>query len=109
MKCFQKVCVHDIVVVALNSDKEKYLNYETSNDRDLNGNIYVHCHDNEEANTFWVPKSFHRASGGCVRVRSPEITVLKQNANIKLLADAESQILGTAAGSMLPLGKSYHL
>ena len=30
MEHFNKVCSHDNVIVALNADKEKYLNYETS-------------------------------------------------------------------------------
>ena len=37
MKYFKKVCVHDRAIVALNADKDEYLNYETSTSGDFIG------------------------------------------------------------------------
>ena len=37
-----------------------------------------------------------------------EVSTLKENPNIKLLADDEGQHLATVVGNMLPINKSYH-
>ena len=47
MKHFKKVYTHDEVIVASNTDKDKYLNYETSNSGKTIGNICVCCHKSE--------------------------------------------------------------
>ena len=39
MKHSKKVCEHDRVIVALNVDNEKYLNYETGINEVLVGNV----------------------------------------------------------------------
>ena len=45
MKHSKNFCAHDKVIVALNADIEKYLNYETTINGELIGNICVCCHD----------------------------------------------------------------
>ena len=76
MKSFKKVCVHDKVIVALNTDKENYLNYDTSINGDLIGNVCVCCHDSKELNSFGVNKNFHRQNRGYTRVKFSEKVVL---------------------------------
>ena len=56
MKYSQKTYVHDKVIVAMNIDKKKYLNYETSANGNLIGNACVRCHDSKELNFFRVPR-----------------------------------------------------
>ena len=47
MKYFKKVCAHDKVIIELSTDKEKYLNHETSTSCNTIGNVCVHCQDSE--------------------------------------------------------------
>ena len=61
MNYSKKVCAHDKVIVALNADKEIYLNYGTSSSGDLIGNVCLRCHDSEELNSFGVVKNFHHS------------------------------------------------
>jgi len=102
-----KVCAHEKIIVVLNADKEKYLNYETSASGDLIGNVCIRCHDSEELNSFGVPKNFHHASGGYARVTLPEKLVVKENANLKIIVDEEGQLLANGSGSMLAVDRSY--
>ena len=103
----RKVCMHDKVIVALNADKEIYLNYEKSSSGDLIGNVCLHCHENEELNSFGVLKNFHPANGGYKKVSFPEKLVLKENANIKIIVDEEGQLLANGSGNMLAVDRSY--
>ena len=48
MKYFKKVCLHDRVIMAVNADKEKYLNNEQITCVKTIGNVRVKCHDSEE-------------------------------------------------------------
>ena len=57
MKHFKIVCSHDRVIVALNVDKKKYLNYETSSSGSTIGNVCMRCHDSKELNFSGVPKN----------------------------------------------------
>ena len=45
MKYSKKMYAHDKVIVALNDAIQKYLNYETSVNADLIGNVCGRCHD----------------------------------------------------------------
>ena len=103
MEHFNKVCSHVNVIVALNADKEKYLNYETSTSGSTIGNVCMHCHDSKELNFFGVPKKFNSYDGGYARLRSPEMIALKENANIKIIVDEEGHLLASACGNMLPI------
>ena len=47
-----KMCSHDSVIVALNADKEKYLNYETSTSGSTIENVCVSYHDSESTLLF---------------------------------------------------------
>ena len=98
MKYSQNTCVYDTVAVELNTEKEKYLNYEIS----ANGNtiwyVCVHCHGSKELNFIGVPRKSQCYKGGYRRKTPPEKLVLKENANIKPLIDDESQLLATVAG-----------
>jgi len=107
MKHFKKVCSHDSVIVALNADKEKYLNYEISTGGSTIGYVCVRCHDSKELNFFGVPKKFNSYDGGYARLRSPEMITLKENANIKIIVDKEGHLLASACGNMLPSVKPY--
>ena len=42
MNYLKKVCAHDKVIVALNADNDKYLNYEISINEDLFGSLLAH-------------------------------------------------------------------
>ena len=55
MKYSKKVCAHDRITVMLNADKEKYLNYETSINGDLIGNVCVRGHASKELNSIGIP------------------------------------------------------
>ena len=57
MKRFKKACSNDSVIVALNADMEKYLNYETSTRGSTIGNVCMRCHNSKELNFFGVPKN----------------------------------------------------
>jgi len=106
MKYSQKVCVHDSVVIALNTEKKKYLNFETSANGNTIGCVSVRCHDSKELNFFGVPRTFKCYRDRYARVISLEKLVLKEKPNIKLLVDDEGQLL--AAGNTLPTNKSDH-
>jgi len=58
MKYSKKVCKHDKVVVTLNADKDKYLNYETSTNGNTIGNVCVCYHDSERLYFFGLSKNF---------------------------------------------------
>jgi len=106
MEHFNKVCLHNKVIVALNADKEKYLNFETSTGGSTIGNVCMHCHDSKELNFFGIPKKFNSYVGGYARLRSPEMIALKENANIKIIIDDRGQLLATVAGNTLPTDTS---
>ena len=72
MKYSKNVCAHKKVIVVLNADKDKYLNYETSTNGDLIGNVCISFHDSERLNSFGVLKKFNIADGGYARVIFPE-------------------------------------
>ena len=97
----KKTSVHDKVVVAMNTDKEKYLNDKASANRDLIGNVHVRCHDSKELSFFGIPRKLKCYRGGYVSVTSPEKLVLKENKNLKLFVDDEGELLAD--------GKSYPL
>ena len=63
MKHSKKVCTHDKVIVALNADKDKYSNYETTTCDKTIGKVCVRCQDRERLEFFGVPKRFD--STGC--------------------------------------------
>ena len=107
MNYSKKVCAHDKVIVALNADKEIYLNYGTSSSGDLIGNVCLRCHDSEELNSFGVVKNFHHSKGGYVKVSFPEKLVLKENANLKIIVDEDGQLLANGSGNMLAVDRSY--
>jgi len=60
MKHSKKVCAHDKVIVASNGDYEIYLNYETSIDGILIGNVCVRCHDSEALNSFRILEKIYK-------------------------------------------------
>ena len=107
MEHFNKVCSHVNVIVALNADKEKYLNYETSTSGSTIGNVCARCHDTMELNFFGVPKKFNYTNGGYARVRYPEMIALKENANIKIIVDEEGYLHASAIGNMLPIDRTF--
>ena len=101
MKYFRKARAHEKFSVALNADKEKYLNYETSINGDLTGKVCVRCHDSDVLNSFGITKVFNiSGSDGKGRVTFPEIITRKDNANLRLLVDDEGQRLAITAGSI---------
>ena len=102
-----KVCTHDKIIVVLNADIDRYLNYETSINGDLIGNVCVRCHDSEKLNFFGLSKPFNIAQGGYARVRAPEMIVLKENANLKIIVDDRGQLLAYSSGSTIPIDRSY--
>ena len=81
MKYSKKVCAYDKVIVALNADKDKYLNYETRNSGDVIENGCVPGHDSERSNFFGILKMFNIHDDGYVRVSFPKLLVLKENTN----------------------------
>ena len=103
----EKVCVHDIVIAVLNSNKLKYLSSATSKSGDLIGDVCMLCHDSERSNCFEIPKLFNINDVGYVRASFPEMTVLKENANIKIKVDDEGQVLTHSSVNMFPFGRSF--
>jgi exonuclease I len=91
----------------LNTDKDRYLNYETSINGDLIGNVCVRCHDSEKLYFFGLAKPFNIAQGGYARVRAPEMIVLKENANLKITIDEDGHLLANGSGNTLPIDRSY--
>ena len=71
-------------LVALNAEKEKYLNYETSTKAGTTEYVCVRRHDSKELNLFGVLRKFMCYRGGCARVVFPEMLVLKENAYERL-------------------------
>ena len=55
MKYLKKVCAQDKIIVALNADKDKYLNYKTTNSGII-GNVCMRWHDIERLESFGVRK-----------------------------------------------------
>ena len=55
IKYFKEVCRHDKIIVALNADKDKYLNYEKSTNSDTIGNKCELYHNGEKLNFFGLP------------------------------------------------------
>jgi hypothetical protein len=88
-KYIKQVFVHDKVSVALNDDKDKYLNFETSTSSNTVRNVCVRCHDSQKLNSFGVSKEFKCYYSEYERVTFPEMIVLKDNARIKILVDDE--------------------
>jgi hypothetical protein len=93
----------------LNPDKEKYLNYETSTSGKAIENVCVRCHDSDSLDFFALPKAFNIADGGYARVRTPEMIVLKENGNIKIIVDEKGPLLALGSGNKLSIDKSYCL
>ena len=60
---FKKVCKYDNVIVELNADKYKYLNYETSSCGNTSLIVCIHCHDGERLNFFKVSQNFSSYEG----------------------------------------------
>ena len=60
MKYSKKVCAHDKVIVVLNADKDKYLNYETSSSVNTIGNVCVHFHGSKRSNLFVIFKKIQQ-------------------------------------------------
>jgi hypothetical protein len=108
MEHFNRVCSHNKVIVALNADKEKYLNYETSTSGSTIENVCVRCHDSESLDFFGAPKNFYYTNAGYAKLSFPEMITLKENANIKIIVDDRGQLLATAAGNTLPTDTSNH-
>jgi len=102
----KKVCAPDKVIVALNADKDKDLDYETTSSGNIIGNVCVRCHDSDIIESLGLPKQFNIYDGGYVRVTFPEMLVLKENANKKLLVDDEGRLPAAAGGNMLPEAKA---
>ena len=87
MKYFRKVCTHDQVIAVVNTDKEKYLKYETNTSGKRIGNVCVRFHDSERLYSFELLKKITITDDGCSRISSLEMIALKENANIRLLVD----------------------
>jgi hypothetical protein len=107
MKCFKKICVRDGVIVTLNADKDKYLNYDTNTNGDIIMNVCEHCHDCERLNFFELPKIFFLSNGGYTRIKFEEIIVLKDNASLKVIVYDVGQMLAYRLGNALPVDKSH--
>jgi exonuclease I len=67
----------------------------------------MRCHDSEKLDFFGLSKSFKIAQGGYARVRAPEMIVLKENANLKIIVDDRGQLLAYSSGSTIPIDRSY--
>ena len=63
MKFFIKVFTYS-VILTLNLDKDKYLNYGTSTIDNTTRNTCVHCHDSERFNFFGVTIKTKYYDGG---------------------------------------------
>ena len=77
------MCTRNKIIVALNADKENYLNYETSTSGNTIGNVCTCFHDGESLDFFGAPKAFYNGYGGYVRVRYLEMILFKENVNMK--------------------------
>ena len=103
MKCSKKVCANDKVIVALNTDKDKYLNYETSINGDLIGNVSLRCHGSERLKSFGASKRFNSYDGGYARVAYPQKLVLKDNTSLELIVDDGGELLTNGYPLRYPL------
>ena len=63
MKYSKKMFAHDKVIVELNAEKDKYLNYKTSSNGDTFGKVCEYCHDNKELSSFGISKRFNIYDG----------------------------------------------
>jgi len=107
MKYFKIVCVNDRVIVTLNADKDKYLNYKTSTNGDTIGHASERCHDSERLNFFRLPKKFKITKGGIARTDFAKLIVFKENASLRVIVENDGQVLSHSAGNTLPIYKSY--
>jgi len=107
MKYFVKVFLHDRVVLALNGDKETYLNFETSTNGNTFGNICECFHGSQGLNFFGELQKFKYCSGGYTRVKFREMEVAKDNSSVKLKVNDEGHLLASASVNMLTVDKSY--
>ena len=89
LKHFKKVFSHDRIIAALNTDKDKYMNYKTSTNDDTIGNACEDCHDSDRLNFFGLPKKFNVTDSGYPRIKSPKMIVLKDKACQKVIVDKE--------------------
>ena len=53
-----KLCAYEKAIIALNTDKDKYLNYKTSTNGNTIGNVCVCYHDSERLYFFGLSKNF---------------------------------------------------
>ena len=106
MKNSKKMCARDKVIVALNADKEKHLNYKTTTSGNTIRNICVSCHDSEKFESFGVPKKINFIDVGYARVTFPEMMMLKEKASLKLFGDNEGQLFANSSGNTLRLRDS---
>ena len=60
IKYSKEVCAHDKVFVALNVEKNNYLNNETSTIGNTIGNVCMRCHDSESLNFFGLSKQSNK-------------------------------------------------
>jgi hypothetical protein len=107
MKHFKKLCSYDSVIVALNADKEKYLNCKPTTSGSTIGNVCIHCHDSKALNFSGVPKKFNSYDDGYTRLRSLEKIALNENAIINIIVDEEGHLLACACVNMLRSVKPY--
>jgi len=63
MKYSKKVCVQDKVIVALNAQQEKYLNYQTSTIGNTIGNVCLRFRESDKLYSFGLPKKFNTTNG----------------------------------------------
>ena len=107
MKYSKKACVYDSVVVSLNAEKEKHLNYEACANSNTIGYVCVHCQDSKKLNFFGVLRKFKCYCGGYAKVIFLEM-IDKEKANLRLLVYDEVRLIVAGASNLLPLDKSYH-
>ena len=107
MRYSKKIFAHDRVVIAINADKDKYLNYETSTSGNTIGNVYVYCQESKRLDSFGVLKKLSSYGGGYTRVRCLELMPLKENPSLKLLVGEAGQFLAYCVGKTLAVDKTY--
>ena len=77
MKYSLEACARDKVIIALNADIYKYIDYGTNASSNAFGNICMRCHDSERLNVFGVPKIFPRQNSEFTKIVFPEKFLLK--------------------------------